>query len=151
MCGVSSVACAVVAIVMMEQDDFNMLSQESGDDPESTLGTTTNDDASVHLPAYLSYLSLCFRIISTMIVVPMAGWIIITIRTTRSLHKVHNIYVAYLMAIDAIVAFSNTLLSSVMMIGYFTDVGDFIGCNVYMFMLYPTNYNNILDILGNFS
>ena len=25
-----------------------------------------------------------------------------------------------------------------MMIGYFTDVGDFIGCNVYMFMLYPT-------------
>ena len=138
MCGVSSVACAVVAIVTMEQDDFNMLSQESGDDPGSNLGTTTTDYPSIHLPAYLSYLSLCFRIVSTMIVVPMAGWIIITIRATRSLHKVHNIHVAYLMASDAIIAFTNTLLSSVMMIGYFTGVGDFVGCNVYMFMLYPT-------------
>ena len=138
MYSVSSVACAVVAIVTVEQDNFDMLNQESGDDPGSNQRTTTTDDPSVHLPAYLSYLSLCFRIISTMIVVTMAGWIIITIRATRSLHKVHNIYVAYLMAIDAIVAFTNTLLSSVMMIGYFTGVGDFIGCNVYMFMLYPT-------------
>ena len=104
-CSVSSVACAVVAIFTMEQDDFNMLSQESGDDPRSNLGTSTTDYPNAHLPAYLSYLSLCFRIISTVIVVPMAGWIIIAIRATRSLHKAHNIYVAYLMVIDAIVAF----------------------------------------------
>ena len=59
------------------------------------------------------------------------------IKTTRSLHKTHNIYVAYLVGIDAIFAFIGTLLSGAMMIGYFTGLGDFIGCNVFMFMHYP--------------
>ena len=67
----------------------------------------------------------------------MASWVIITIRTTRSLHKIHNIFVAHLMAIDIFLVVSGTLLSGAMTIGYFTGVGDFIGCNVYTFMLYP--------------
>ena len=121
----------------MEQD-LGMLTQESGDGSGSNQVTTTTDDHSVHLPAYLSYLSLGFKVISTVIIILMAGWVIITIRTTRSLHKTHNIYVAYLMAIDVMFAFTSTLLSGAMMIGYFTGVGDFIGCNVFMFMLYPT-------------
>ena len=40
----------------MEQEDFAMLNQESGDGPGSNQGTTTTDDYDVHLPAYLSYL-----------------------------------------------------------------------------------------------
>ena len=122
----------------MEQEDFAMLNQESGDGSESNQGTATTDDHSVHLPAYLSYLSLAFKIILTVIVVLMAGWVITTIKTARSLHKTHNIYVAYLMAIDVMVASTSTLLSGAMMIGYYTSVGDFIGCNVFIFMLYPT-------------
>ena len=109
----------------------------SGDGFGSSQVTTTADDHSVHLPAYLSYLSLGFKVISTVIIILMAGWVIITIRTTRSLHKTHNIYVAYLMAIDVMFALTSTLLSGAMMIGYFTGTGDFIGCNVFMFMLYP--------------
>ena len=101
-------------------------------------GTTATDDHTVHLPAYLAYLSLGFKVISTMIIVAMAGWIIVTIKTTRSLHKTHNIYVAYIVGIDAFFAFTSTLLSGVMMIGHFTGLGDFIGCNVFVFMLYPT-------------
>ena len=65
----------------------------------------------MHLPAYLAYLSLSFKAISTVIIVLMAGWIIVTIKTTRSLHKIHNIYVAHLMAADAISAVMNLLLS----------------------------------------
>ena len=67
----------------------------------------------------------------------MACWVILTIKTTRSLHKTHNIYVAYVMALDAMIAFTNTVLSGTMIIGYFTGLGDFIGCNIFVFMLYP--------------
>ena len=122
----------------MEDKDLDMLIQESGDGSGSNHITTATDDHSVHLPAVLAYLSLGFKIISTVIIVLMAGWVIITIKTTRSLHKTHNIYVAYLMAIDALYALAITMLSSVMTIGYFTSVGDFISWNVFIFMFYPT-------------
>ena len=123
----------------MEGKDPDMLNQESGDGSGSNrVTTTTDDDHSVHLPAFLAYLSLGFKVISTVIIVLMASWITITIKTTRSLHKTHNIFVAYLMVIDAIYALPMTLLSTAMTIGYFTGVGDFISCNVFIFMLYPT-------------
>ena len=115
-----------------------MLNDMSGDYSGSNQVTTATDDHSVHLPTYLSYLSLGFRVISTVIIILMAGWVIITIRTTRSLHKSHNIFIAHLMAIDIMLAVTSTLLSGAMMIGYFTGMGDFIGCNVYIFMHYPT-------------
>ena len=98
---------------------------------------TTADDPDVWLPAYLAYLSLAFKIISMVIIMLMACWVILTIKTTKSLHKTHNIYVAYLMAIDVMIVFIGTLLSGAMMIGYFTGLGDSIGCNVFVFMLYP--------------
>ena len=41
------------------------------------------------------------------------------------------------MVIDAMFAFIHALLSGTMMIGYFTGE-DLIGCNVFMFMRYPT-------------
>ena len=110
-----------------------MLNDMSGDHSGSNQVTLTTDDHSVNLPAYLSYLSLGFKVISTVIIVLMASWVIITIRTTRSLHKIHNIFVAHLMANDIFLAVTGTLLSGAMTIGYFTGVGDFIGCNVYTF------------------
>ena len=135
----------------MEQEDFGhgVLNQESDDGSGSNQGTTTTDDYGAHLPGYLGYLSLGFKVISKVIIVLMAGWVIITIRTTRSLHKVHNIFVAYLMAIDTMYVTILALLSGAMMIGYFTGVGDFISCNVLMFMYFLSGRNNILDILGN--
>ena len=109
-----------------------------GDHSGSYRVTATIDVDNIPLPGFLSYLSLGFKVISTMIIVLMASWVIITIRTTRRLHKTHNIFVAHLMFIDIVFAVTSTLLSGAMMIGYFTGVGDFIGCNVYVFMLYPT-------------
>ena len=118
---------------MMEEQDI--LDEMSGD--HSGNKTEINDHI-VHLPAYLAYLSLGFKAISTVIIVVMAGWIIVTIKTTRSLQKIHNIYVAHLMAIDAISAVINLLLTGTMIIGYSSGMGDFIGCNVFRFLFFPT-------------
>ena len=120
-----------------EGQDLAVLNEMSGDHSGSDQGTNTTDGHSFHIPAYLGYLSLGFKVISTVIIVLMAGWVIITIRTTRSLYKTHNILVAYLMVIDAMFVFIHALLSGAMTIGYFTGE-NFVGCNVYMFMLYPT-------------
>ena len=121
---------------MMEEEQ-DTLDQMSGDHSGSNQETTTTDDPTDHLPAYLAYLSLGFKAISTVIIVLMAGWIIVTIKTTRSLHKIHNIYVAHLMAADIIYVLMGLLFTSTMIIGYFTGMGDFVTCNVFIFLHFP--------------
>ena len=69
---------------MMEEEEQDILDQMSGDHSGSNKETTTTDDHTDHLPAYLAYLVLGFRVISTVIIVLMAGWIIVIIKTTRS-------------------------------------------------------------------
>ena len=53
---------------MMEEQLYQM----SGDHSGSNQETTTTDADTVHLPAYLAYLSLGFKAISTMI---SNGWL----------------------------------------------------------------------------
>ena len=132
--------CGVTLVVqcnccMMEEQDI--LDQMSGDHSGSNQETTTTDDHTVHLPAYLAYLSLWFKAISTMIIVVMAGWIIVTIKTTRSLHKIHNIYVAHLMATDVIYVLIRLAFNGLIIIGYFIGKWDHIGCHVSYFFLFP--------------
>ena len=129
----------------MEEQDI--LDQMSGDHSGSNQETTTTDDHTVHLPAYLAYLPLGFKAISTVIIVLMAGWIIVTIKTTRRLHKIHNIYAAHLMATNAISALISLLLSGIMIIGYFTGIGDFIGCNVFRFLHFPVTTINFAFLM----
>ena len=102
----------------MEEEQGRM----SGDGSESNQETNTTADHGVHLPAYLAYLSLVFKIILTVIIVLMAGWVIVTIRITKHLHKVHKIFVAYVMAMDIMLVVIFTLLSGIMLIGYSTGV-----------------------------
>ena len=125
---------------MMEEQDT--LGQMSGDYSGSTQATLTINDYAVHLPVYISFLSLGFRIVSTAIIVVMAGWIIITIKTTQRLHKIHNVYIAHLMATDAITALTSSLLSGLMIFGYFIGI-DFISCNVMRFLLFPVIVINL--------
>ena len=120
---------------MMEEKDI--LDEISGDHSGSDRGTSTTNDHGIHLPVYLAYLSLGFRVISTTIIVLMAGWIFVTIMTTRSLHKIHNYYVANLMAVDMIYTPIRLSVAGMMMIGYLTGMGDSIGCNVYHFLHFP--------------
>ena len=120
---------------MMEEQDI--LDEMSGDHSGSKQETTTTDDHGIHLPTWLAYLSLGFKVISTVIIVLMAGWVLITIKTTKSLQKIHNVYVANLMATEILCALITLLLTGIMMIGNFTGMGDFIGCNVFKFLLFP--------------
>ena len=120
---------------MMEEQDI--LDQMSGDHSGSNQETTTTDDHTAHLPAYLAYLSLGFKAISTMIIVVMASWIIVTIKTTRKLHKIHNIYVAHLMATDLIHVLMRLVFNGTIIIGYFTSKGSYISCHVSYFFLFP--------------
>ena len=121
---------------MMEEQDI--LDDMSGDHSGSNQVTSTTDDHSVHLPAYLSYLSLGFRVTTTVLTVLMAGWVIITIKITRRLHNIHNIFVAHLMVTDGICALTPLLLSGTMIVGYSIGVEDFIDCGVFRFLLFPT-------------
>ena len=73
---------------MMEEQDI--LDNMSGDHSGSNQETTT-DDHGIHLSTWLAYLSLGFKVISTVIIVLMAGWVLITIKTTKSLQKIHNL------------------------------------------------------------
>ena len=42
----------------------------------------------------------------------MAGWVTYSIKTTKRLHKLHNIFVANLMAADMVMALHVRLLST---------------------------------------
>ena len=88
-CNVALVVVILCNCCMMEEQ----VDQMSGDYSGSNQETTKTDDDTVHFPAYLAYLSVGFKTISTIIIVVMAGWIIVTIKTTRNLQKIHNIYV----------------------------------------------------------
>ena len=87
---------------MEEEHDLAASRQMSGDGSESGQGTTSiiDDEHAALLPAYFVYLSLGFKIISTVIIIVMASCVFITINITRSLHKTHNIFVAHLMILD---------------------------------------------------
>ena len=89
-------------------------------------------------PGYLIFISLVFKLVMTLMIWLMAGWVLVTIKTTRRLHRPHNIFVANLMISTMVLSLPSTILSGFMMIGHVTGVGDFIGCNVYFFLLFPS-------------
>ena len=81
----------------------------------------------------VAYLLLGFKLISTVITILMAGWIIVTIKITKSLHKTYNVYVAHLLANDVTLILTGSISSVIMTIGYLTG-HDLIPCNVLMFL-----------------
>ena len=74
---------------------------------------------------------------ATLIVFLMASLVLVTINTTRRLHRPHNIFVANLMITDMILAVLFYVMSAIMTIGYAIGAGDFISCNVYYFLFHP--------------
>ena len=97
-----------------------------------------NDDPDFLLPRYLIYLSLGFKLIATVFILLMSGWVLTTIKTTRRLHKPHNIFVANLMITSIIISLFATTESTIMVVGNISGVGDFIACNVYHFLTSPS-------------
>ena len=122
-------ACSVgpllksLALYPMEKEDE--MSGRGIVDIQDAINATITDDL-------IAYLLLGFKLISTVVTLLMAGWIIVTIKITKSLHKTYNVYVAHLLFNDVTLILTGSISSVIMMIGYLNG-HDLIPCNVLMF------------------
>ena len=87
------------------------------------------------LPGYVPYLSLMFSLIATTVILLLSGWVVYTIKTTISLHKPYNIFVANLIVSDMIVAVLIFIIQCSMMISYQFGVKLFLSCYAYKFVV----------------
>jgi len=106
--------------------EIRMSSSGSGIREETAIPDHQDD-----LPAYLICLSLGFKLVVSLITVLMAGWVFATIKTTKSLHKPHNVFVATLMITDILMALFGMLASGSLTVAYLFGVEDLVSCNVF--------------------
>ena len=71
-----------------------------------------------------------FKVVITTMIFLMAGWVFVTIKTTRHLHRSCNIFVANLMIVNVVLAFLSTTISGIMTIGHAAGVGDFLSVSI---------------------
>jgi len=90
------------------------------------------------LPRYFAYLSMVFKLIATLMIILMAGWVIATIKKTRSLHRPHNIFVANLMVADILMAVLACSLSTAMTTTFMFGE-DFVSCSAFKLSMIPAN------------
>ena len=84
---------SLVGVYVKEDDMSGMVYSGSGtvqDDHEA-------DQQGSALPGYVAYLVLFFQLIVTTVDLLLAGWVVYTIKTTRNLHKPHNVFIANLL------------------------------------------------------
>jgi len=98
-----------------------------------TQGKATPNHQAPDLTGYFPYLSIMFKFTATLIILVMAGWVVFTIKTSRKLHKPHNIFVAHLMITDNLSSLLNTFPTSAMIIRHVSGVGEFVTCRMYTF------------------
>jgi len=89
------------------------------------------------LPGYVAYLSLGFKLIATMAILLLSGWVVYTIKTTRSLHKPHNMFVANLLVSGMIIATAECFISGTMITSSAVGVESIFSCYAYKFVLLP--------------
>ena len=116
-------------------DDFSGAASESGSG--ISQGSPTTHQQGSGLPGYFPYMSLGFKLIMTIIILPMAGWVFATIKANRKLHKPHNIFVANLMVIDISIVLLQSSQSIAAIVAYAIGVDDLLSCSVKQFLLFP--------------
>ena len=106
-------------------------------DGELSGSTDTFKDDGVDIPEYVDYVSLLYRLASTVFVVAMGSLIISTILQYRSLHNVHNILIINLMVADIINIVVYAFHNIGMTVFYIIDIQDPFRCEVLFFFLFP--------------
>ena len=109
-------------------------------------GSGTNqdiDDEGPVLPGYVPYLSLVFKLIATTAILLLSGWVVYTIKTTRRLHKPHNIFVANLVVSGMIITLILCVVPSSMIISFQLGVEFFLGCFTWKLLFLPFHVNNM--------
>ena len=115
-------------------------------------GSGTNqerDDQGSVLPGYAPYLSLVFKVIATTDILLLSSWVVYTIKTTRSLHKLHNIFVANLLISGMIATLIILTVHCSMIISFHLGVKPFINyCIPYKVVICgPLLVNNVSLII----
>jgi len=95
------------------------------------------DDKDSVLPGYAPYLSLVFKLTATLVNSLLIGWVVYTIKATRSLHRPHDMFVANLLVSGIVYTLSGTLLSGTMMIDYQLEINFFISCKPWTIRTLP--------------
>ena len=85
--------------------------------------------------------------IATLITVLMAGWVFVTIKTTKSLHKPHNIFVANLMITDILLAVFGFLASGSLTISSLFEVEYLISCKEFLLPFLPAGLAGVLYVV----
>ena len=99
--------------------------------------TDTFKDDGVDIAEYVDYVSLLYRLASTVFVVGMGSLIISTILQYRSLHNVHNILIINLMVADIINIVLYAFQTIGMTVSYIVGVQDPFRCDVFFFSFFP--------------
>ena len=105
--------------------------------PGSGQGNDPQED--LVLPGRVAYPSLVFKLITTIIIGLMAGWVIATIKMTRSLHKPHNIFVANLMVAIIMTTMLGCLIYTVLTIASASGMEEYFSCNLLRLAMVPAN------------
>ena len=106
-------------------------------DGELSGSTDTFKDDGVDIPEYVDYVSLLYRLASTVFVVGMGSLIISTILQYRSLHNVHNILIINLMVADIINVVAFAFHNIGMTVSYIIGIQDPFRCDIFQFFLFP--------------
>ena len=88
-----------------------------------------------------------YKMITTTVILLLSGWVVYTIKATRSLHKPHNIFVADLLVSGMITTLSNCLISSTMIISFVLGLESFIRCFAFKLRMLPFYVNNMSFVI----
>ena len=106
-------------------------------DGEQSGSTDTFSDDGVDIPAYVDYVSLLYRLASTVFIISMGGMVISTIFKTRSLHNAHNILIVNLMVADIVTIVVYAFHNISMTVSYIIGIQDPFRCDVLHFIIFP--------------
>ena len=106
-------------------------------DDEQTGSIDTFNDDGMDIPEYVDYISLLYRLASTIFILGMGSLVISTILKTRSLHNIHNILVVNLMVADIVGILIYRFQNGGMTVSYIIGIQDPFRCDVFHFFLFP--------------
>jgi len=111
-------------------------------------GSGTNQEIDDQpLPGYVPYLTLMFKMIATTVILLLSGWVVYTIKTTTSLHKPHNIFVANLLVSGMIAILVYSLIVCTMIISYQLGVESITSCTMTTLALLPVLVHNMSFVI----
>ncbi|XP_065892318.1 melatonin receptor type 1C-like [Dysidea avara] len=107
----------------------------SGDDQDHNQSNVTDQEGPI-IHAAFPYISLAFKLITTLIIISMASLVCVTIKKTRCLHQSRNFLIANVMIADIMLALWNTIPAGIAIVGFAAGT-NVIHCGLLNFVYHP--------------